>query len=78
MASWRRSMVQRDADRERRLSTNRLAEMFNALHVPMSFKKIVTLAPALVYVIVRDLQVGQRIQKLVAEEAQRQTTEKKL
>ena len=53
-------------------SPQTLAEMFNALSVPLSFKKIVTLAPALVYVIVRDLQVGGRVQKMIADENERQ------
>ena len=60
-------------------SPQTLAEMFNALGVPLSFQKIVTLAPALVDIIVRDLQVGGRIQKMIAEENDRQkpTEEKK-
>ena len=53
-------------------SPQTLAEMFNALHVPLSFKKIVTLAPALVYIVVRDIQVGSRVQKMIADENERQ------
>jgi hypothetical protein len=53
-----------------------LAKMFNALHVPAAFKPVITTAPALVYIIVRDLQTGARIDKLIAlqEEGARVTT----
>jgi hypothetical protein len=43
-----------------------LAKMFNALHVPAGLKPVITTAPALVYIIVRDLQTGARIDKLIA------------
>jgi len=48
-----------------------LAKMFNALHVPLSLKAVVTTAPAIVYLIVRDLQVGSAIAKQVADEKER-------
>lgn len=44
-----------------------LAKMFNALKVPVAFKGIISAAPALAYIIVRDLQTSARIEKLVAE-----------
>ena len=48
-----------------------LAKMFNALRVPLSLKAVITVAPALVYIIVRDLQFGSRIEKLIATERAR-------
>jgi hypothetical protein len=44
-----------------------LSKMFNALKVPVAFKSIISAAPALAYIIVRDLQTGSRIEKLIAE-----------
>ena len=44
-----------------------LAKMFNALKVPLAVKPIITTAPALVYIVVRDLQTSARIEKLIAE-----------
>lgn len=44
-----------------------LAKMFNALKVPLAVKPIITTAPALAYIIVRDLQTSARIEKLIAE-----------
>ena len=44
-----------------------LAKMFNALHVPVALKPIISTAPALAYLIVRDLQCHARIEKLIAE-----------
>ena len=44
-----------------------LAKMFNSLKVPLAVKPIITTAPALAYVIVRDLQTSARIEKLIAE-----------
>ena len=41
--------------------------MFNALKVPLAVKPIITTAPALAYIIVRDLQTSARIEKLIAE-----------
>ena len=41
--------------------------MFNALKVPLAVKPIITTAPALCYIIVRDLQTSSRIDKLIAE-----------
>jgi hypothetical protein len=48
-----------------------LAEMFNALRVPVTLKKVVSIAPALAYIVVRDLQLGSRIEKLIASERER-------
>lgn len=45
-----------------------LAKMFNAIKVPLAVKPIITTAPALVYIIVRDLQTSSRIDKLIAEQ----------
>ena len=44
-----------------------LAKMFNALKVPLAVKPVITTAPALAYIIVRDLQTSARIEKLIAE-----------
>jgi len=44
-----------------------LAKMFNALKVPLAVKPLVTTAPALCYIVVRDLQTSARIEKLIAE-----------
>jgi hypothetical protein len=44
-----------------------LAKMFNALKVPLAVKPVITTAPALAYIIVRDLQTSSRIEKLIAE-----------
>lgn len=41
--------------------------MFNSLKVPLAVKPVITTAPALVYIIVRDLQTSSRIEKLIAE-----------
>jgi hypothetical protein len=49
-----------------------LAKMFNALRVPISLKSVITTAPALIYIIVRDLQTGSRIEKLIAQEIERE------
>jgi hypothetical protein len=60
---------------KRSLSTSSpvtLAKMFNALRVPISLKAVITTAPALVYIIVRDLQTGSRIENLIAQEIERQ------
>jgi len=60
---------------KRSLSTSSpvtLAKMFNALRVPISLKAVITTAPALVYIIVRDLQTGSRIEKLIALELERE------
>ena len=35
------------------------------------------MAPALVYVVVRDLQVGGRVQKMIADESERQSPQEK-
>ena len=39
--------------------------------MPLSLKAVITVAPALVYIIVRDLQFGSRIEKLIATERAR-------
>jgi len=44
-----------------------LAKMFNALKVPLAVKPLITTAPALCYIVVRDLQTSARIDKLIAE-----------
>jgi hypothetical protein len=44
-----------------------LAKMFNALKVPLAVKPVITTAPALAYIIVRDLQTSARIESLIAE-----------
>lgn len=44
-----------------------LAKMFNALKVPLAVKPVITTAPALLYIIVRDLQTSSRIEKLIGE-----------
>jgi hypothetical protein len=49
-----------------------LAQMFNALRVPIGLKSVITTAPALVYIIVRDLQHSARIEKLIADEQERE------
>lgn len=49
-----------------------LAKMFNALKVPVMLKSVITAAPALAYIIIRDLQTGTRIEKMIADEAERQ------
>lgn len=54
-----------------------LAKMFNELNVPVSLKSIVTTAPALLYLIVRDLQTGSRIEKLIQQNNAAQQPEKK-
>ncbi|MCU0783716.1 MAG: hypothetical protein MUF81_06640 [Verrucomicrobia bacterium] len=45
--------------------------MFNALRVPLSLKSVITVAPAVVYLIVRDLQIGGKIDKLISQERER-------
>jgi hypothetical protein len=52
-----------------------LAKMFNALKVPLAVKGIITAAPALVYIIVRDLQTGSRIEKMIQENRKNLTAE---
>ena len=52
-----------------------LARMFNALRVPVSLKSVITVAPALAYIIVRDLKTGQRIDQLIADEEEKRKTE---
>jgi hypothetical protein len=54
-----------------------LAKMFNALKVPLAVKSVITTAPALAYIIVRDLQTSARIEKLIAENKPPTTEEKK-
>lgn len=44
-----------------------LAKLFNSLKVPVAFKSMVSGAPALLYIIVRDLQTSSRIEKLIRE-----------
>jgi hypothetical protein len=53
-----------------------LAELFNALNVPLKLKKYVTTAPLLLYIAVRDMAVGARIEKIAAEEAERASAAK--
>jgi hypothetical protein len=52
-----------------------LAKMFNALKVPLAVKPILTAAPALAYIVVRDLQTTARIEKLIAENRRDLTAE---
>jgi hypothetical protein len=47
-----------------------LAKMFNSLRVPLVVKSIISTAPALAYIIVRDFQTSARIEKLIAEQKQ--------
>ncbi len=54
-----------------------LAKAFNALNVPIALKSIITTAPALAYLIVRDLQTSSRIEKLIAESKATSETENK-
>ena len=51
----------------RESSPETLARMFNALSVPTMFKPYVSAFPALVYIVVRDLQTGAEIKRLVKE-----------
>lgn len=51
-----------------RTSPATLADIFNALKVPVRLKKYVTTAPLLLYIAVRDLAAGARIEKLASEE----------
>ena len=56
---------------KRSLSTSSpvtLAKMFNAMRVPVTLKSVITVAPALVYIIVRDLKTGANINRLIADE----------
>ena len=48
-----------------------LAKMFNSLKVPIAFKSVISAAPALAYIVVRDLQMGSRIERLIKDEAER-------
>ncbi len=45
-----------------------LAKMFNSLQVPVALKSVVSAVPALAYIIVRDIQTGARIEKLITED----------
>lgn len=51
-----------------RTSPATLADFFNSIGVPIRFKKYVTTAPLMIYLIVRDMAVGSRIDKLVSDQ----------
>lgn len=42
-----------------------LAKAFNAMNVPIALKSVITTAPALVYVIIRDFQLQSKIERLI-------------
>ena len=58
-----------------RTSPATLADLFNALNVPVKLKKYVVSAPLILYLAVRDIACGARINKLIAEEDERRKAE---
>lgn len=47
-----------------------IAKLFNALRVPLSVKPVITSCPALVYLIVRDAQLNEKLDKMIADVAE--------
>lgn len=50
-----------------RTSPEALAKLFNLLSVPVKIRPLISSAPALAYIILRDFQTGARINELIAK-----------
>ena len=48
-----------------------LAKAFNALKVPVGLKSVITAVPALTYLVLRDFQLNQKLDKFITDEAER-------